>query len=46
MITGNDSYVLVYADLGQFGHVVAYVSKGGDAATSASYWTVPGTLED
>lgn len=46
MIMGNDSYVLAYADLGQFGHVVAYVSKGGNADTTASYWVVPGTLED
>lgn len=41
---GDVSAITVYADMGVFGHCVAYVSDGD--YTAISFWVVPGTLED
>lgn len=34
--------MVIYCNMGQFGHVVAYV---GASETNTSYWCIPGTLE-
>jgi len=35
------NHLMIYADLGVFGHVVAYAAN----SDHQSYWIVPGTME-